>query len=246
MNLEFSYIELLENSGYRVSFILAIVHLTFLSYWFTIKSTWFENLCNRMKKEDTTNYLQISMSRILGFIILGILPVLIILLFTNYKLVDLGLLIDKNTIQCSLIWTIALSSIIVVLNFLNSRSTIHLKQYPQVRMKYWTYRRIGLNMSTWMIYLIGYEVLFRGILLFPLYYVYGMWPAVTIGTIIYSLIHIPKGKTEAIGAIPLGIILGLLTLHYGHIYIALVAHIVMAISNFLFSLMKHPNMQLKS
>jgi membrane protease YdiL (CAAX protease family) len=98
------------------------------------------------------------------------------------------------------------------------------------------------NALGWTLYLIGYEFLFRGILLFPLVSEIGVWPAIAINTAMYSATHIPKGLNEAVGAVPLGIVLCLLTLMTGTLWIAIVVHIVMAWANSFSSVFHHPDM----
>ncbi|MFN8134788.1 MAG: CPBP family intramembrane glutamic endopeptidase [Bacteroidales bacterium] len=58
-----------------------------------------------------------------------------------------------------------------------------------------------------------------------------LWPAIALNTAIYMLVHIPKGIKETLGAIPLGVLLCYLTVQTGSIWIAVMVHIVMALSN---------------
>lgn len=58
--------------------------------------------------------------------------------------------------------------------------------------------------------------MFRGFLLFSCARVLGVWPAIAINTAIYALAHVPKGKTEGIGAV-VGILFCLITLESGTI-----------------------------
>ena len=83
----------------------------------------------------------------------------------------------------------------------------------------------------WIIYLLGYEILFRGIFLFPLAAILGVWPAIAINTLFYSGSHIPKGIKEAIPAIPFGIILCLITLLTGSILAAFIIHLGLALTS---------------
>ena len=53
----------------------------------------------------------------------------------------------------------------------------------------------------WFIYLFGYELLFRGILLFPLVAAIGVWPAIGVNIALYSATHIPKGVEETIDVV---------------------------------------------
>ena len=99
------------------------------------------------------------------------------------------------------------------------------------------------NALGWTIYLFGYEILFRGILLFPLVTEFGVWQAIAVNVALYSATHIPKGLDETIGAIPLGIVLSLLTLQTGTIWIAFLVHVTMALTNSFTALKHHPEMK---
>ena len=66
-----------------------------------------------------------------------------------------------------------------------------------------------------------------------------------ISTIIYSLVHIPKNTREGIGAMPLGILLCLITFQTGTIWVAVIVHRVMALANEWFSLKHHPEIHLE-
>ncbi|MBW6536391.1 MAG: CPBP family intramembrane metalloprotease [Mariniphaga sp.] len=100
-----------------------------------------------------------------------------------------------------------------------------------------------INLLGWFLYLLGYEFLFRGILLFSLVEPLGVWPAIAVNIALYSATHIPKGLAEAIGAIPLGLIFCLLTLASGTIWIAFIVHVAMAWTNSLTSVKFNPDIQ---
>ena len=99
------------------------------------------------------------------------------------------------------------------------------------------------NSIGWIAYLTGYEILFRGVMLFPLVDAIGVWPTIAINTAMYSATHVPKGMDEAIGAIPLGIVLCFITLMTGTLWVAIVAHILMALANSFSSVYHNPEMK---
>jgi len=78
--------------------------------------------------------------------------------------------------------------------------------------------------------------------LFTLYSALGLWPAILITTCLYALVHIPKGLKEAIGALPFGIVLGLLAIEAGSIWPVVFIHAVLALSNDHFALRANPDM----
>jgi len=93
--------------------------------------------------------------------------------------------------------------------------------------------------------LIGYEILFRGLLFFPFVPVLGFWPAAVLGTVIYSLSHYPKSLREALGAIPFGIILAWIAWESQSVLPCILIHACLAVSNSIFSLYHHPGMHIK-
>jgi membrane protease YdiL (CAAX protease family) len=136
--------------------------------------------------------------------------------------------------------TLGLSVILIPLAAFSAKKPKNLVNYPQIRAKTWNNKTFRLNLFGWAIYLFGYELLFRGILLFPLVEAYGVWLAIAVNVALYSATHIPKGLDETIGAAPLGFLLCLLTLMAGNIWIAFLVHVAMAWTNSLTALKHHP------
>jgi membrane protease YdiL (CAAX protease family) len=99
-----------------------------------------------------------------------------------------------------------------------------------------------MNIAGWILYLFGYEFMFRGVLLFPLAGELGVWPAIAVNTALYSVSHVPKGLSEAAGAIILGLILCVLTLASGTIWIAFFTHVALALTNSFTAMKYHPEM----
>lgn len=118
----------------------------------------------------------------------------------------------------------------------NARKPVNTSQYPQIRIQNWDLSLILKNYWGWFIYLLAYEFMYRGFLLFGLIDSFGVWPAIMVNTIIYSLAHIPKGNREALLAIPFGIILCYLTVRTETIWLSVMVHIVLAYSNDYFAI----------
>jgi membrane protease YdiL (CAAX protease family) len=87
--------------------------------------------------------------------------------------------------------------------------------------------------------------MFRGFLLFSSLPVLGIWPSILLNTAVYSLVHIPKGNKETLGAIPFGILISYLAIETGTFWIAFFTHVILALSNEWFSLRTHPEMLFK-
>ncbi len=155
---------------------------------------------------------------------------------------DYGL--NGDYLPLSLGWALLLALVVVPLNYFAARQPDNLAVYPQMRIKRWSRGLLLVSALTWIAYLLGYEYMFRGLLLMGCAESWGEWPAIAINVCVYALAHVPKGHKEAIGAIPLGLLLCLFSLHTGNIWAAWLIHSTMALANEWFSLRFHPEMQL--
>lgn len=142
-------------------------------------------------------------------------------------------------------WLIALTILLVPLNLVASRQVNTQRMYPQIRDRKWGAGTLVPSTLTWILYLIAYEWLFRGFLFFASLEVMSIWAAVFVNVVIYALAHIPKGKREVIGAVPLGIVLCIATYQTNSIWVPVIAHIILALSNEWITLYHHPDINLK-
>jgi membrane protease YdiL (CAAX protease family) len=227
------------------TFLPVILALLFFSiYWFTAKSEKIKKWFYSNKEPDQATVNHITFNRIVGFVSMGIFPLAICLVFLpGYSLSSFGLTWNSETALVSLFWTIGLSAVVIPVAYMSARKPENLVNYPQIRAKIWTNKTVIINASGWALYLFGYELLFRGVLLFPVADHLGIWPAIAINIALYSATHIPKGMSETIGAAPLGLILCILTLSTGTIWIAFFVHLAMALTNSFTALKFHSDMQ---
>ena len=206
----------------------------FITFWFVSKAT-------KMNDGSVKNVL---FTKYLGLFTMGIVPATIaLILMPQYALADYGLTYNSDTTMTSIVAILILAALTMPLAFLSSKKPSHQLNYPQIREKNWTRSLVLKNSLGWSAYLLGYEFLFRGILLFPLVDALGVWPAVAINTAMYSATHIPKGLDETIGAAFLGVVLCLITLMTGTLWVAIVVHITMALTNSFSSIYHNPEMK---
>lgn len=232
----FLFLQIILISMYIISFTVAVLTSTFgyVVFLAVSSSASFQKL---ISLDPYDNSYQILLQRLIGVIIFGVFPVFVLQLFFKFPLKEFGIVTEIRAE--SIMWTFLLALLIIPMNFFNSKKSDNLSMYPQVRKKNWS---IGLFISSsisWMAYLFAYEMLFRGFLLFSTLELIGYCPAILVNTGIYSLVHYPKGHKEAFGAVPLGLILCILTLKTGNIWIAVIVHIILALSNEYFSLWEH-------
>lgn len=98
-------------------------------------------------------------------------------------------------------------------------------EYPEIRRAPLAYGALA-----WTAYLIGYEALFRGLLVFPPAHRFGPWPALAIQTALYAYAHLPKHAGETAATLAIGLIFGWMALETGTILTPLLVHIAVAVS----------------
>jgi membrane protease YdiL (CAAX protease family) len=210
--------------------------ILFLIYHFT---GWSKQFIRKFAQDDTQLKI-VLFRRALGAVSFGIIPALMIILVFQGNFAAFGL--SLKHFSESLIWIAGLGFLIIPMNYFAARKPANLEQYPQIRKKEWTTGLILTSAISWIIYLTGYEFMFRGWLLFGTAGYTGIWPAIALNTAIYALVHVPKGLNEAAGAIPLGFVLCIATISTGTIWVALLTHIMLALSNEWFSIKYHHEM----
>ncbi len=142
-------------------------------------------------------------------------------------------------------WILGIAAILIPLNFIGIKRPDSLAAYPQIRKPVWSLGILIFSALTWVGYLLAYEYLFRGLLFFSALDVMSLWPALILNIILYALVHVPKGKVETIGSLPLGLVLCLAAYHTGNIWVPFIAHVVLALSNEWIALAKNPAVSLR-
>lgn len=236
-------VDLSWKTGDLKAFLPIILSLVFfVIYWFVAQSEKIKASFYAKYDFDSASIKHIFFTKYFGFISMGVLPLIISLLFLKGSTpADYGLTILPETTIFSLVWTLGLCALVVPLAYISAKKPKNLVNYPQIRAKVWTKKTVFINALGWALYLFGYEMLFRGTLLFPLVDVVGVWPAIAVNIALYSATHIPKGLDETMGAVPLGLVLCILTLQSGTIWIAFLVHVALAWTNSFTALKFHPD-----
>jgi membrane protease YdiL (CAAX protease family) len=180
-------------------------------------------------------------SKLIGFILFGLIPGILVFVFYPKSIAESGLSFGLNKVYWYLF---GIPFIIIGINFFLANNPATFSRYPEMRFEVWTKARLAVSAAGWTIYLLGYEFLFRGLLFFSVYHTYGLFASLTINSIIYSAVHIPKGKAEMIGAIPFGILLCFMSLLTNSILLPFLIHLSLALSTDFFSIHYNPNMKL--
>jgi len=175
-----------------------------------------------------------------GLMILGIIPALAAWLVFSINPLKAGL--TPGATGDLWPWLAGASILFITLNFFNSKNTELRDMYPELRLHDWTLKGLTIVAGGWILYLTGYEFLFRGLLLFSCYDAFGLWPAIVINLALYSALHLPKGMKEAIAAIPFGALICYLTIESQSILPAIFIHSLQAISCEIFCIYRNPGM----
>lgn len=214
----------------NTNFIIAIAVLAFLLYLGGAALVGPKGLFFQDKAQ---NEMTVYLRRIWGFICLLGIPLLFASDYVLQHPDKLGLSVED--LAFSLQAWFGLSLLVVIICFRRAKTADNLAQYPQIRFRRWNVRIMILSSLSWVLYLLAYEFLFRGWLLFGCASQFGNTEAVVVNVILYSLAHIHKGRVETIGSIPIGVMLCLLTLWTGSIWTAFLIHCSIAISTDWFS-----------
>lgn len=231
----------LKHEDLRVFIPVVIGTISFIIFWFTWQSPSLKKASIQRYGESEGLANIIIFTKVLGGLLMGLLPMLAYLIaFPATTLSDLGLGLSIDTLFATVIWTIGLGAVMVFLVWNHARRPSAFASYPQIRAKQWTHRMMARHLFGWSVFLLGYEIFFRGVLLFPLVESIGLWPAIAVNIAIYSGTHIPKGIKEALGTIPMSIVFCLICVQTGNIWVPVIVHIMMAYTNALTSFKHNP------
>jgi membrane protease YdiL (CAAX protease family) len=219
------------------------VVLMFFLYWYTagekILLNTFVKPLFPSRSIETIEYISYKLT---GILFTGLIPLVIFVLIIDVSPSRIGLVIGRTFKFWYLL--VALITITALVSFQLSKGGKVQEKSPELKIRDWFPRHIVLSVSAWLFYILGYEFLFRGVLWFLCSEAFGFWPALIINILLYSLVHLPQGRFIAIGAIPLGIILCILSHLTGSFLPAFIVHSCVAVFTDLFSLFHNPGVHL--
>lgn len=233
---------LILSEDFRFSIAMFWCVVGFVSYYFLSKNRTFRQRSANLFKILDGQGNQVMLQRMAGLLFLGLLTALIILSLPDATLKEYGLSFHFQSAPPWWYWL--LIPLIISLAYITGQNETSLEQYPQIRTRLWTPRLVLLNGVSWLLFLVGYEFMFRGFLLHASLGSLEPVPAVALNCALYSFAHLYKGSLETLGAIPAGIVFCYITIVTGNIWCAVLIHSVMALSNEWFALRAHPDMKL--
>lgn len=139
-------------------------------------------------------------------VLLGLLPLLALRLVFGMPFTDLGIMVGDWRWGTRFFLISALLGTPLV--WLASSDPAFQAEYPLTKQAGESIITWSLWAGTYLIYYIGWEVYFRGVLLFGLCDRVGVSGALLFQTAVSTLVHIGKPFTEIVAAVPGGILLG--------------------------------------
>jgi membrane protease YdiL (CAAX protease family) len=230
----------LQNNSEIFSSMIILSSVVFFHFYYYFTTSGVpERICENLNQKLQKKVAIFLTKKSLGFLILGFIPGLIYYFFLNRNLIKFGFSFDHLLRNIHLILLLTLT--IVMLLFVNQKANRQ-NNSLQIELTDWNIQLFLLNAFGWIIYLIGYEFLFRGILLFECYNSFGFWPAIAINIAIYSAIHMVNGKEQTTGALIFGVIACYLTLSRGTILIPIFMHISLSVFSDYFTIRYNDNL----
>jgi membrane protease YdiL (CAAX protease family) len=128
--------------------------------------------------------------------------------------------------------------------YLSAKKPAVLAMYPEIRAKVQPASLRRQSRLAWAVYLFGYELLFRGFLLFVLVAHWGVWPALAISTGLYAMAHLDKLPDETAATIPMGLVFGAMAILTGGVWAPWLLHTLIACVTESLAARNHPEIEL--
>jgi membrane protease YdiL (CAAX protease family) len=157
-----------------------------------------------------------------SLVILGIIPILISTLGFKMRLTAIGLGIGDFK---KVIFFIVIGlPLIILLTYLSSKNPSFIAEYPLHRTLLTGQNRLLVYFLIYGLYYIGWEIFFRGFMLFSLREHFGDTTSILIQTIPSCLMHIGKPDIEIFASIIAGLVFGWVVLRCRSIWPAFICH----------------------
>jgi len=219
--------------GFHAGIAIATAIVLYLVFYVVIVSSAFDRI------RDTIP--GVLAKRAAGVIILGGGAALVSALFLPFTAAGLGVVwpIPPTT----WLWTGGASVLIVIGCVLTAHKPENFEMYPEMRVPRWGVWPVAANFLSCAAYMFAYEFLFRGFLLFACLAVMPAWLAILVNVVLYALAHVAKGPREALGSLPLGIVLCFSAIETGAIWAAFLIHVIMSQLNDYLAVRANPAMR---
>ena len=212
----------------------------FLSYWWAHYSPALQDKVEAKWTGDRGKVIRIVALKIWGFTTMGIIPAWVLGSQWGWSLEEMGVAWPSHiSTEVWMAWFALMVSTLVLSMVAGKEGA---KNYPQIRATSWSLSTMFWSGLGWTIYLSAYEFMFRGFLLFPMASVIGMWPAVAVSTMLYSVTHFHKGKGETLWCLPVGVLTCWMTVETGSLLLTVVGHVFVSWFNTAYHVRRNPDM----
>ena len=157
-----------------------------------------------------------------SFVLLGLIPLLIWLVGFKNKLSDIGL--SFGNYKRSLLFIAIGLPVMILLAYISAKNPAFRAEYPLFRGLLTDQSVLPSYLILYGLYYIGWEIFFRGFMLFGLNKTYGNTAAILIQTIPSCLVHIGKPDAEIFASIVAGIAFGWIALRCRSIWPVFICH----------------------
>ncbi len=222
----------------KVSIIfLSIAVLQIISWYYTSRNFFHENIYYQYFADNPDADLYEYLFWFAGdFITLLVIPLLIIKLFFREKISNYGFKFGDLTFGLPI--SIVFIVVMFVIIWFASASEDFTSQYPLLNLTKYNWTIFGLFEVSLFIYIIAWEFIWRGYMLFGLEEKFGYY-AVFIQMIPFVILHNGKPVAETFGAIAGAIILGMLALRTRSFYYGVIIHFVTVFFTDLISILRY-------
>ncbi|MHC4391388.1 MAG: CPBP family intramembrane glutamic endopeptidase [Planctomycetota bacterium] len=124
--------------------------------------------------------------------------------------------------------------------FTASRRPALWQSYPEIRAKVWTKALVKRSALLWAVYLLGYEMFFRGFLLVTLVAAWGTWPGIAVAGGLYVFAHLTKDPGECFGSVAMAVVFSLVALISKSVLPAVLLHTLIAVGSEMLCLRGNP------
>lgn len=218
--------------GVHAGIAIAATIVLYLLYYLIVVSSLLDRLRNTVAG--------VVAKRAAGIVILGGGSALLASLFLPFGPAELGLTLAFP--PSTWLWVGGASVVIVIGCIATAHKPENFEVYPEMRVPRWGPGTVAANLASCSLYMLAYEFLFRGFLLFACLAAMPALLAIGINIALYGLAHVPKGPREALGSIPLGLVLCLSAIDTGTIWAAFLIHVIMSQLNDYLAVRANPAM----
>jgi len=159
--------------------------------------------------EDEAQTRAVLLSKLSGGFLMGA-GVVGIALALGLRLSQMGFVIPP--VGASVLWILLGASFTLPAALLSARRPAFWQRYPEIRTQDFHRGIVIRSGIAWLVYLTGYELVFRGVLLFYVATTYGPWEAIAVSTGLYTLAHLHKDAAETIACLPMGVFFSVMAL----------------------------------